>query len=114
MSGNNFKLITNEEIEYLNEKYSFDISGNKILVTPTGFNRVTAYDIDSAFRLNTKVRTVTISPEAIRYWIDKYQNKYSLFEVQNAISALLILCQDINEENIDNVLKRKSVSIKKI
>lgn len=112
MVKRNIKPLTSDEIKFLNEKYSFEILKNKIMVKPNGFNRTTVYEIDEGFRLNTKVRTVFIQPEAIKFWINDLKKDYSLFEVQNAISNLLVLNQDINLYNIKLVLERKSITIK--
>ena len=45
-------------------------------------------------------------------WINKYKDTYSLVDVQNSLSSLVVSYQDITDDSIDEQLKRKTLKIK--
>ena len=100
MSKNNVKIITKSELEYLNSRYDFEVSGNAILVKIKNYNRVTMHPLGKSFSLNTKVRKVTITPDAVNVWQTHFKSKFSLFDVQNAINVLIATYQLPSPEEI--------------
>lgn len=112
MSKNNTKVISYDDMLFLNGKYDFEIDGSSILVKIKDYNRVTAHPVNNTFSLNTKVRKIDITPQAIRLWDSKYKNKHSLFEVQNAINILISTYQEPSDDDIDDQLKRGDAKIR--
>lgn len=114
MGKNNAKVISESEMTYLNSRYIFTIDGSQILVKIQNYDRVTAHLMSKGFSLNTKVRKIDITPEAIKLWNESFKDKYSLFEVQNAINTLVSTYQQPSFEEVADQLKRGSAKIKKI
>lgn len=114
----NLKALTDEELDYIRNSYQFDVHDKYIVVmcsvNGTMYNRKTLHDIDKPFSLTTKARKITISVQAINMWLEKYKDKYSLIEVQNAINYLIITYQPLTDEEMEKQLKRKSVRIQEI
>lgn len=102
----NLRSLTLDELRYFNDRYTFSYVENYVLVHCTVLNKRTFHDINKSFSLKSPVRKLTISKEAIEIWKDNYINEYSLIEVQNAISNLLITYQDVNKNQLDRELKR--------
>lgn len=106
MKKSHLKLLTKEELKYFNDTYSFKIIDEGILTTTKNYNRVVVHDIDKDFLINTKIRNVKITSQAMKMWINYFKNtKYTLFDIQNAINALIISYQDIDSEEVMNELK---------
>lgn len=114
MSKNNVKILSPEELRYLNNRYAFEINDDMILVKIQNYNRVTAHPLDSTFSLNTKVRKLDITPDAIKIWNEKFKGKWSLFDVQNAINILITTYQTPSSEEIEDQLTRGTAQIKLI
>lgn len=106
MPKHNIRILTKAERDYFNKKYIFEIIDNKILVKVKDYNRITAHEISKNFSLNTKLRKLTISKEAIKLWSEKFYGKYSLIDVQNAINQLLITYQLPSEKEIEQQLNK--------
>ena len=112
MTKNNVKILTYDEIAFLKSRYYFEVNDNVILVKISNYNRVTAHPADKTFSLNTKVRKIDITPDAIRIWQKHFKRSWSLFEVQNAINILLTTYQVPEVEDIEDQLKRGTAKIK--
>ena len=114
----NLKALTQEELDYIKDSYQFDVYDKYIVVScsvnGTMYNRKTLHDIDKPFFLTTKVRKITITVQAINMWLEKYKDRYSLIEVQNAINFLIINYQPLTDEEMEKQLKRKGVRIQEI
>lgn len=113
----NLRALTDEELEYVNQEYIFDLikdstGKQQIIVSTRSYpNRKTLHDVNNKFIISTKQRKVTISKEAIQLWINEYRPEYSLIEVQNAISTLIVTYQGLGKKVIDEQLERKSSRI---
>ena len=105
MRGNT-KALTNEELKFVVDKYSFELFDNSIIVKTN--NRKTLHDRNESFSLLLPLerRRIKITSKAIDLWIKSYMNKYSLIEVQNAINTLCVTFQNVTEENIHQQLER--------
>lgn len=112
MAGNNIKLLTDRQLVALDEKYSFDIDGEDIIVKVKDYNRETRHPIDKSFSINSKIRKITLSSDAILIWSQFYKSgPYSLFEVQNAINKLYLTYQDITITNVKKILSGTATKI---
>lgn len=112
MNKNNVKILTDEELEFLESRYYFEINDNMILVKIHNYNRATAHSIDKSFALNTKVRKIDITPTAIDIWNNYFKDKYSLFKVQNAINILIMTYQTPDVSDVREQLERGTPKIK--
>lgn len=112
MNRNNIKILTDDEIKFLNSRYAFEVTDDAILVKIQNYNRVTAHPKNETFALNTKVRKIDITPEAIDAWDTHFKKKWSLFEVQNAINILITTYQVPVVEDIEDQLRRGTTKIK--
>lgn len=110
MSKNNVKIITPDELAYLNSRYEFEIMGKNILVKIKNYNRVTAHPLNKSFSLNTKVRKVTITAEVIKVWHESFKDRYSLFDVQNAVNILIATYQLPSVEEILRQLRDNTIN----
>ena len=102
------RLLTEDELNYFNHIYSFDVVGNFIQVKVKNFNRITSHPIDHSFSIRmTTSRRLNICKEAIQMWIEKFKDskKYSLIDVQNAINALKLSYQTLRYEDVLSQLK---------
>lgn len=111
MKGN-FKVLDKEIIKKFESKYSFEILDHEkdlIIVKTNIFKFNTVQKISRGFILSVTVDSVKyyfkISNLAINMWDKYFADKYSLFEVQNAINYLKVISEDINKETIDERLK---------
>ena len=104
MKGN-IKALTNDEMKFINEKYEFKLTDYGILVIANG--RKTLHERDQSFSLLLPLerRRIKITKMAIDLWSEKYIDKYSLIEVQNAINTLAVTSQSVAEYTIDEQLK---------
>lgn len=105
MAGN-LRALTLDELKYFNDRYTFSYIEGYILVHCNILNKKTFHDTNKSFSLKSPVRKVTISKEAIDFWKDNYYEDYSLIEVQNAISSLVITYQEVNKSQLDRELKK--------
>lgn len=104
MKGN-IKALTNDELKFILDKYSFSLTEYGVLVISNG--RKTLHDMDESFSLLLPLerRRIKITKSAIDLWSKKYIDKYSLIEVQNAINTLAVTFQPVAEYTIDEQLQ---------
>lgn len=109
MPRNNVHVLSEDELRTFKEKYIIELVDNQILVKFPNYKRVTFHDADKPFAINAKkFRKICFSLDAIETWkkFVKQKNKYTLFDVQNAINILYVTYQTIDEKNIIKVLER--------
>lgn len=101
------RLLTKFELAYFNEMYSFEQSGDLILVKTRNINRTTVHPIDKGFSLRmSNSRRLNISSQAVKIWIDRFKDsKYSIIDIQNAMNALIISYQNLRYEDVISQLK---------
>ena len=109
----NLRALTDEELKYINEKYTFEVFKDEYIIVKCQ-TRKTLHAIGKSFALSTPIRKVAISTTAIDMWLQLFVDKYSLIDVQNAISTLTITYQPINRETVENQIIRKTTEIKKV
>ena len=104
MPARNIKVMSQDELDYLNSIYTFDIEEDIIGVLCKG--RLTFHNKNGPFTILTAVRKITISIEAINYWIEqKDKTGYSLFDIQNTMNLLKVIYQEVNFDSVMNYLK---------
>lgn len=112
MTKNHIKLLTGSEQRAFNEKYKFTVTDNKIAVSVSGYNRITLHDIDKPFMINSKIRKITFTVEAINLWL-MLKDDHSLVDVQQAVNYLIVSYQPVTVKNVlkalDFHLKVKNV-----
>jgi len=115
MSRNNIKILTDVQLAKLNSKYLFILDGDDIVVSNRNYSRDTRHPKNKSFAINSKIRKVTFSIDAINYWIECVTNDivdYSLFDIQQAVNKLYVLYQPINFKSVMKILKTESTKIK--
>ena len=112
MASNNRQTLTEKELNYLNEKYEFSIADDNVLVSVKNYDRTTAHKIDTGFSLNTDVKKIFISSDAIKFWQNSFSKDYTLLDVQNAINTLIVLYQNVSLEDVKKQLETKTNEIK--
>lgn len=105
MPRSNIKLLTREERQFFNTKYSFELVDDVILVKLEDYGRVTAHNANESFNISSKLRKIKISKEAIRLWRDRFMKSASLIDVQNAMNALTIAYQTVDYEDVKTQLE---------
>lgn len=113
MANNNIRVMSEDELMFLKNKYSFEIKDDLILVASRNFNRITPHDIDESFTVNAQIRKVKIDASSVKLWAERFKEKYSLFEVQNVINILTVLHQKIDLPSIEKLLKNSNVSVRR-
>ena len=110
--ANNCKVLSKEELAFMNAKYNFWISGDYICVKCMNRARVTPHKKTEKFSINVKhIRKITYSVTAIQLF-EKLQTSdstrdYSLTDIQNAINICRITYQPITDEQILKILKTR-------
>lgn len=97
----NIKVLTKQERLYFLERYKFTKEGNTVFVQINNYRKVTAHKIEDGININSKVRRLKLSSEALKYWATYFENKYSPVEVQNAMNFLTISYKEINAASIE-------------
>ena len=81
------KLLTDEQLQMLKDKYDIKLQKNKVLVKSKTRNHTVMHDMNEAFSLRCDNRRVTINSKAMKMW-QKHFKRYSLFDVQHAINQI--------------------------
>lgn len=105
--SNNIKLLSNDELIAFNEKYIFEVNNEFIFVKCNNFSRYTIHRLNESFHLIVNGRKITITPTAINLWNESFKEKYSLFDIQNAINKLIVLLQDVSLKNVQKILEKE-------
>lgn len=110
MKQSNTKILTKDELDFLNNKYQIEYKDNLLFIKANTINRAVCHNLDDKFTIVFKkdgvIRFVKISPEATKMWVNNYKDtSYSLFDVQNAINVLIISFQQVTKDDVDSVLK---------
>jgi|SRR5690554_1298971 len=100
----NIKLLTDEQLQSLKEKYDIELQKNKVFVKLKTRNHTVMHDMNEAFSLRCDDRRVTISPKAMQMW-QKHFKRYSLFDVQHAINQLAMDRINATSTNVAAKLK---------
>ena len=117
MSRNNVKLLTEQQIDALTNKYIFSIDGNDIVVRTSAYNRETRHPIDQPFHINAKhIRKICFNLEAINIWRSLLSKGFpaNLIVVQQAVNMLTVTYQTITEDNVRKILSGQTMAIKRI
>lgn len=126
--GKNLRALVPDEFEYINNKYKFSLLVNGVEIKPkeeynknaisyiivetSDYNRRVLQDIDKPFSINTPIRRLTISKDAIDMWIEYFKYDFTLIEVQSAISALIVTYQKVDATEVKKQMLRQNATIK--
>lgn len=89
--------------------------GKYIAVTNKNYmKRTVLHDIHEPFLVSTSLRKVSFSKDAINYWINDFNDRYTLPDVQNAISVLTVTYQDVTKDEIRKQLERKTSKVAEV
>lgn len=111
MSRNNIKLLTARQLDFFNDKYVIECDDENVYVTFKYYKRRTPHPINKPFDINSEVRKISFTVEAISLW-RKMKDKYTLFDVQQAVNICHVTYQDVNESNVRKALKSPLYKIK--
>lgn len=106
----NLKILTKEELDFINSKYTFWCDDTFIYHRPITRNYTSIHPKNKRFTLLMKgYKKLTFTTLAMSVF-SKMQTqsdtiKYSLVDIQNAINTCMILRQPVTEENILKVLQ---------
>lgn len=101
---NNIKLLTDEQLTALKQKYSFSYKDGSVVVSIIGYNRVTKHPCTTSFSINSTVRKVTFTVEAIDIW-RRLNFEWSLLDVQQAVNTLTVCYQLITLQSVKRMLQ---------
>jgi len=105
MPRSNIKLLTKDERQFFKDNYIFTVKDDVVLIQFKGYGRIIAHSTNEDFSIASKVRKIKISKEAIHLWQTKFKDMgYNLVDVQNAMNALIISYQAIDEQDVKNQL----------
>lgn len=112
MPDNNRKTIDGVTLSKLNAMYYFEYDAkNDVIITKLSTcKRTTVHDASQSFHINAKRigRKVVFSTTAINIWksfcVDGKLNRYSLFDIQNAVNKLKIMYQEPTRKSVLNLL----------
>lgn len=122
MPDNHRKVLSDLLIDKLNATYYFeyDPTDNTVITKLYSCKKATKHDASASFHINAKRIGVKIvfSVEAISIWqqlqSNKASEKYTLFDVNNAINKLKTMYQKPDRYNVLNILKTNFSGIKRI
>lgn len=114
MSRNNVKLLTAEQLKALKEKYIFEVDGENVIVSVKDYNRKTRHKMTERFHINSKIRKIIFTPEAIKLWVEIGVERYSLLDIQQAVNKLYVVYQPLTIENVKKLLSGHEFIIRKI
>lgn len=115
MKRNNTKLLTPRQLDELINKYDFvyDSNADSVLVECKNYQRITAHPANEKFFINSKIRKVTFTTDALDLW-KKYFLNHNLFEVQNVVNSLYLTYQPITRASVEKGLNDSIFKIKTI
>ena len=109
---NNLKILTEEELAFFKSKYTIEIDGDKVLVTANSIKRTTCHLINENISLGTSKRRLIIPSMTLQIWKEHFLNKYTVFDVQQSISTLNVLHQELDTRVIEEQILRRDCKIK--
>ena len=112
---NNVKLLTERQLEKFNEKYQFALDeDDNIVATLSNYGRVTKHDSKKGFSINSDIRKITFSTEAIEFWKElKKETNYSLVDVQQAYNILTLSYEIPTIDSIKCLIKSGRIKLLK-
>ena len=110
MKGN-YLVLNEDQLKAFNERYVISIVGDKISTKTKDYKRVTLHSIEDGFQaiiiMNNRKITFKITPRAIKLWMnEKFNDKYSLIDIQNIINKVIVSHQVVTDEDIFEELNK--------
>lgn len=117
MARNNVKPLTEEQRIAFNKKYVFeyDFKTDEIIVKFTNYGRITTHNSNKNFSINSNIRKITFTVDAINIWKELYVDKEtreSLIDVQNAANNLYVTYQEISLDSVKRFIRNWDGSMK--
>lgn len=108
--ASNVNIKSKDELDFINNKFKFELKDDYILVHATNFNRPTIHPVNKDFTIHyDKSKSMKINSVVIKLWGDNFLNDYSLVEIQNAYNILRCgYMQEYTKEDILKVLNKLS------
>lgn len=109
MRASNCKVLTKDEIAFINNKFLFWIDGDNVAIKSKNIQRITYHPKNKKFDVNMKpVRKITYGVIAIEMFerfqqIEEYKH-FTLTDIQNAVNISYLTYQPINDQQIIKVL----------
>ena len=107
MKKGNIRLLTKDELNRFEEKYSFELQNDYIVVKCNNFNRPTMHDLNKDFFLSCGGRKIIINSIVSDLW-KRYFQDMSIVKLQNIVNQLTIMYQDVTLDNINKILRKES------
>lgn len=107
--ASNVNIKSNEELDFINSKFTFELKDDYVLVHSTNFNRPTIHSVDKDFTIHyAKNKSMKINSAVIKLWGENFANSFiSLVDVQNAYNVLRCgYMQEYTKEDILKVLNK--------
>lgn len=118
MGKPHIRLMTEEQIALFEKEYWFDYDADndEIIVHLYMMNRTTKHPGSESFSINSKIRKLTFSVEAIEIWKRLLDTtfKTTLFRVQQAVNIATVTYQPIELGVIKRLILDPNVRIKKV
>lgn len=106
MPKSNIRILTKDELEYFNSKYSIKVKDDYVIVECKNYKRTTLHPTNHSFSLLTKKRKMTISKEAIEMWQKYFRGTdWTMIDIQNAMNLAIISYQNLSYSDILQQLK---------
>lgn len=108
MARNNIKLLTQHQLTRFCDKYIFEIIDDKISVETYNYRRKTLHDIDKPFHINSNIRKINFSIDAINIWKEFYERdeKFNLVEVQQNVNKLELMYQPVSTDAVYKMMRK--------
>lgn len=123
MPANNCRVLSDELLAQLNDKYSvvYNPDDNTLVVSLKKMRRTTVHNADGWFHINSKVKPkkkIVFSREVIEIFKELQQDaktKYiTIFDAQNAANKLRVMYQKITKQKIIELCMKGFDGIKRI
>ena len=105
MPANNIRLLSKQELIKLKSIYYFEYEHDTdpyVVVRLYKSKRMTKHRIDQSFFINSRVRKMSFTPQAMLIWRDLLLKgrAQSLIDVQQAVNYLTLTSQPVSNENV--------------
>lgn len=109
--ANNIRLLTNDELTFINKKFRCRIENEELVVEYSTRMGQCRHSIFESFSINVRgMRKLTITSFAMLMYDEFCRNNkidnYTIFDVQNAINILRVSYQSVNKTNVLYVLRK--------
>lgn len=101
------KLLSNDELIEIKQKYHINMIEDNIVVALTTRNQTTIHKPSKTLNLRVRSRKFTIAPTTISLWQNTLKH-LNVFDIQHTVNMLTVNKKDITEKNIKDMLNLKN------